>query len=210
MCPIQWFMDIVQLLTQKLLKKDTLLFGWSHCYKNIHYSYGNGPISLLRWFFSFLYHRQYLTELDYIRNTTGVLLLTISEHLGWPPVFGGICITHLFGFLYIGFFLCLSSPCVSCTHCYRCFWIVHSRLPFSVVANVYLTLSYFYALRIIQLFKLLKFLTVKCNISYIHRIYSISEIENNISPGNLDLINNLNALSKIKHGRFKKNNDTGV
>ena len=65
-------------------------------------------------------------------------------------------------------------------------------------------------LRIIQLFKLLKFLTVKCNISYIHRIYSISEIENNISPGNLDLINNLNALSKIKHGRLKKNNDTGV
>jgi hypothetical protein len=73
----------------------------------------------LRWFFpflyhrqylteldSFLYHRQYLTELDYIRNTTGVLLLTISEYLGWPPVFGGICITHLFGFL-VFFFVCL-------------------------------------------------------------------------------------------------------
>jgi hypothetical protein len=55
---------------------------------------------------SFLYHRQYLTELDYIRNTTGVLLLTISEYLGWPPVFGGICITHLFGFL-VFFFVCL-------------------------------------------------------------------------------------------------------
>jgi len=34
--------------------------------------------------------------------------LTLREHLGPPPVFGGVCVAHLFSFLCCAFFLHVS------------------------------------------------------------------------------------------------------
>ena len=51
-----------------------------------------------------------------------------QESVGSPQVFGGVRVAHFFSFLW-GFFLCLSSSCVLCTHCYQCLWVVHSSFP---------------------------------------------------------------------------------
>ena len=44
-------------------------------------------------------------------------LLTRREHLGSPPVSGGVCVAHLISFLRCVVMLCLSSSCVLCSQC---------------------------------------------------------------------------------------------
>jgi hypothetical protein len=85
-------------------------------------------------YFSFLYHCQdfYRTWL-YIWVTWQVSykkqkLLTLSQHMGSPPVFVEVRVAHLVGFLCCIFgFVCL-RPVSLCTQCCQSLWIVHSWL----------------------------------------------------------------------------------
>jgi hypothetical protein len=57
-------------------------------------------------------------------------LLTLREHVGFPPVFAEVRVAHLFSFLcYVVFcFVCL-RPVLGVVQCCQCPWIVQSGLP---------------------------------------------------------------------------------
>ena len=51
----------------------------------------------------------------------------IRVHLGSFPVFGSVCVTHLFSIMCCVFFVfCLSSSCVWGAECFLFIWIVYS------------------------------------------------------------------------------------
>jgi len=61
-------------------------------------------------------------------------LLALCRRLRSPPIFGGVCVTHLFGFLCCVFcLLCLFLSCVFCGRCCQFLWIAPS-----IFSNVYL------------------------------------------------------------------------
>jgi hypothetical protein len=68
-------------------------------------------------------------NLSYIRETWRVSykkleLLTLLQQQGSSPLFGGVRVAHIFGFLCcVFFFVCL--PLVSGAQCCQCLWVVY-------------------------------------------------------------------------------------
>ena len=133
--------------------KVMLLLGLSHRYKNsmvvitiwltiAKYQYLNWQwiFSFLRWFFSFLYHRQFFyrtwlyTWVTWWVSFKKQELLTRREHLDSPLVFGGVRVAHLFSFLWYVLFFCF--VCLGSVSCVPNITIV-SNYPFLIAPFVF-------------------------------------------------------------------------
>jgi hypothetical protein len=69
-------------------------------------------------------------------------MLTLCEHLGSPPIFGGVRVNHHFCFLCCVVF-CLSSSCVLCTQYFQvslgCPFVIPLRFSLTLIVTYELT-----------------------------------------------------------------------
>jgi hypothetical protein len=128
-----------------------LLLGWSHHSKNYAVIDTKYPYLKWQWIFCFwcIFFVFPLTPTIPVSNLTIYIwvtwlesykkqeLLTLHEHLGSPPVFGGVHVLFIFLVFCVVLWVCFSS-CVLYAQCCQCLWIVHSWFPPLVFSNVYL------------------------------------------------------------------------
>jgi len=97
--------SLVEVIATQFLRSSSRS-GWP--LRNIHISNESVPFNV-DFFISFLYHRQDFYLTIYVSNSMVSIkkqeMLTLCEHLGSPPVFGGVLVAHLFSFLCVVYFL---------------------------------------------------------------------------------------------------------
>ena len=101
-----------------LLRNSQVYLLWSNVHSSVHLLY-------LMWSYS---AKQHLTRFHNYKRQT---LLTLREHIGSLPVFGGVHVAHICSFLcFVLCFVVFLSP-VSCVS------IVTLDCPFLILSNVY-------------------------------------------------------------------------
>ena len=141
MCPIQWFSGHNSATDTKVTQKVYVAPWLKSLLQKYSLLIWQWTFSLLRWFFFFslsstillLDYRRKRLEFYYLPNlTTPVTRLEfyyLPSASTWvdPRVLVGSVLLIFSVFCILFFFL---LRLVSRVHTYRCFWIVHSRLPF--------------------------------------------------------------------------------